>query len=139
MVMPLNEFLPLMADWYRRNGAQAEGLNSLSAAFALVEKAGGNWYESEMWRIRGELVCASDAADAGEAEACFIRALDIARARQAKSFELRAAMSVSRFWQGHGKRDEGRQVLADIYGWFTEGFDTADLIDARAMLEELSR
>jgi predicted ATPase len=74
-----------------------------------------------------------------EAEACFQRALDIARRQQAKSFELRAALSLSRLWQGQSKRQEARDLLAPIYGWFDEGFDTADLQAGKALLEELSR
>ena len=74
-----------------------------------------------------------------EAETCLCRALDVARHQQAKSLELRAAMSLSRLWQQQGKRTEAYQVLASIYGWFTEGFDTADLQEAKALLEELGR
>ena len=74
----------------------------------------------------------------GEAEECFRQALDIARRQQAKSLELRAAMSLSRLWQQQGKQEEARQMLADIYGWFTEGFDTADLQEAKTLLEELA-
>jgi predicted ATPase len=75
---------------------------------------------------------------AQEAEACFHQTLDVARRQQAKSWELRAATSLSCLWQCQGKRDEARQLLADIYGWFTEGFDTADLQEAKALLEELA-
>ena len=75
--------------------------------------------------------------DAPQAEACFQQALDVARRQQAKSLELRAAMSLSRLWQQQGKRAEARELLAPIYGWFTEGFDTADLQEAKALLEEL--
>jgi predicted ATPase len=74
----------------------------------------------------------------GEAEACFLKAIDIARKQQAKSLELRAATSLARLWQKQGKRKQARKLLADIYGWFTEGFDTADLKEAKALLEELS-
>jgi predicted ATPase len=74
----------------------------------------------------------------GEAEICFRQALDTARRQQAKSLELRAAMSLSRLWQQQGKREDARQMLADIYGWFTEGFDTADLQEAKALVEELA-
>ena len=73
-----------------------------------------------------------------EAEACFLKAIEIARRQQAKSLELRATMSLARLWLRHGKSKEARKMLAEIYGWFTEGFDTADLKDAKAMLEELS-
>jgi predicted ATPase len=76
--------------------------------------------------------------DVPQAEVCFQRALDVARRQQAKALELRAAMSLSRLWQRRGKREEARQVLAEVYGWFTEGFDTPDLQEAKALLEELS-
>ena len=76
--------------------------------------------------------------DAAQAEACFHQALDVARQQQAKSFELRAATSLARLWQRQGKRTEARELLAPIYSWFTEGFDTADLQEAKALLEELA-
>ena len=86
----------------------------------------------------GKLVFARSPEDYAETESCFQQAIDIARHQQAKSLELRAAMSLSRLWQQQGKRQEARQLLAPIYGWFTEGFDTADLQEAKALLEELS-
>ena len=95
-------------------------------------------YEAELYRLKGELLLARAAADHTEAETCFRQALDIARRQQAKAFELRAAMSLSRLWQRQGKRDAARQMLAEVYGWFTEGFDTADLQEAKALLEALT-
>src|SRR5207342_2185886 len=91
----------------------------------------------EAYRLQGELLLRQATPDAAQVEASFREALDIARRQQAKSWELRAAMSLSRLWQQQGKRDEARQLLAPIYGWFTEGFDTADLQEAKALLEEL--
>jgi predicted ATPase len=91
----------------------------------------------ELYRVKGELLLRQRIPDAPEAETCFRQALDIARRQQAKSLELRAAMSLARLWQRHGKRAEARELLAPIYGWFTEGFDTADLKDAKALLHEL--
>jgi predicted ATPase len=99
-----------------------------------------------LYRLKGELLLQSAGqmrASGGpsvesEAEACFRRAIDIARRQEAKAFELRPAMSLSRLWQRQGKRAEARQLLADVYGWFTEGFDTADLQEAKALLEELA-
>jgi predicted ATPase len=93
-------------------------------------------------RLQGELTLqvrdqGPESGAQSQAEKCFQKALDIARHQEAKSFELRAAMSLSRLWQQQGKRDEARELLAEIYGWFTEGFDTADLKDAKALLEEL--
>jgi predicted ATPase len=95
-------------------------------------------YEAELYRLQGELLLARSAEQYAEAETCFCQALDIALHQQAKSWELRAAMSLSRLWQRQGKRDEARELLAPIYGWFTEGFDTADLQEAKALLAELS-
>ena|SRR5215211_8049962 len=94
-----------------------------------------NWL---LHRLKGELLLQQDAGSGDEAETCFCQALDVARCQQAKSLELRAAMSLARLWQRQGKRDEARQLLADVYGWFTEGFDTADLREAKTLLEELA-
>jgi predicted ATPase len=95
-------------------------------------------YEAEVYRLRGELLLQQSAAQQGEAEEHFHQALTVARRQQAKSWELRAAMSLSRLWQQQGKRTEAYELLAPIYGWFTEGFDTADLQEARALLEALT-
>src|SRR5207249_5619041 len=92
---------------------------------------------TEGYRLQGEFLLRQVAPDAAQAEVYFQQALAIARRQQAKSWELRAAMSLSRLWQRQGKRDEARELLAPIYGWFTEGFDTADLQEAKALLEEL--
>jgi predicted ATPase len=105
----------------------------------LVETTGERWYEAELYRLRGELLLQHAIAESEEAEACFQQALTIAHRQQAKSWELRAAMSLSRLWQQQGKRAAAHELLAPIYGWFTEGFDTADLQEAKALLEELSR
>jgi predicted ATPase len=86
---------------------------------------------------RGELLLQQSEDNQADAETCFHHALDIARSQQAKSFELRAAMSLTHLWQQQGKRQEAYDLLAPIYGWFTEGFDTADLKDAKALLDEL--
>jgi predicted ATPase len=91
-----------------------------------------------MYRLQGEFLLCHAIPDAAQSEACFQQALAIARRQQAKSWELRAATSLSRLWQRQGKRDEARELLAPIYGWFTEGFDTADLQEAKALLEELT-
>jgi predicted ATPase len=103
-----------------------------------VETTEERWYEAELYRLRGELLLQHTMAEPGEAEACFQHALTIARHQHATSWELRAATSLSRLWQQQGKRDAARQLLAPIYGWFTEGFDTADLREARTLLEELT-
>jgi predicted ATPase len=99
---------------------------------------GGRFYEAELYRINGELLLRQAVPDEDQAETCFERAVDVARSQSAKSWELRAAMSLSRLWQRQGKREEARQLLARIYGSFTEGFDTADLKNAKALLDELA-
>ncbi len=131
-------FLALLAEAYGGIGQIEKGLHVLAEALAAAEKTGGRFYEAELYRLKGELLVAYAAEPNAEAEACFHQALDIARRQQAKSLELRAAMSLSRLWQQQGKRDEPRQLLAPIYGWFTEGFDTADLQEAKALLDEWS-
>jgi predicted ATPase/class 3 adenylate cyclase len=131
-------FLPLLAGAYGGIGQSEEGLNVLAEALAAVEKTGGRFYEAELYRLRGELLLARSAEHHTEAETCFRQGLNIARRQQAKSWELRAAMSLSRLWQQQGKQADARELLAPIYGWFTEGFDTADLQEAQALLEELS-
>ena len=92
-------------------------------------------YEAEMYRLKGELLLQRD--NLREAEACFLKAIEISRRQQAKSLELRAATSLARLWQQQDKREDARQMLAEIYDWFTEGFDTKDLQEAKALLEEL--
>jgi predicted ATPase len=106
--------------------------------FPRVGLTKGRSYESELDRLSGELRLAQCSEDRAAAEACYSQALDIARQQQAKSWELPSAMSLSRLWQQQGKRDEAHALLAPIYGWFPEGFETADLQEAKALLEELS-
>ena len=102
-----------------------------------VDRSGFRCLEAEIYRLTGALLLQQAISNAPQAEAHFEQALEVARRQQAKSYELRAAMSLSRLWQHQGKRDEARELLAPIYGWFTEGFDTADFQDAKALLEEL--
>jgi predicted ATPase len=113
------------------------GLSLLAEARAAVEQTGARLWEAEVQRLTGELLLRQAVPDEEQAAACFQQALDVARRQQAKSLELRAAMSLARLWQYQGKRDAARQALAEVYGWFTEGFDTADLQEARALLEAL--
>jgi predicted ATPase len=134
-------YLALLAEAYGKAGQAEQGLTVLAEALAIVERTGEHWWEAESYRLKGELLL----AQAGEerpavkaAEDCFQQALAMARRQQAKSLELRAAMSLARLWQHQEKRAEARQLLAEIYGWFTEGFDTADLQEAKALLEELA-
>jgi predicted ATPase len=114
-----------------------DGLQALAEAHTLVEQHEERWWEAEIARLRGVLLLRQPGTPQGEAEAWLQRALDVARRQQAKSLELRAAMSLCRLWQQQGKRDEAHALLAPIYGWFTEGFDTADLQEAKALLGEL--
>ena len=104
---------------------------------AAVETAKERWCEAEVNRIAGEIALLSPEPDAARAEEYFERALAIARAQQAKSWELRAAMSMARLWRDQGRRDEARDLIAPLYGWFTEGFDTRDLKEAKVLLDEL--
>ncbi|MBI3045714.1 MAG: AAA family ATPase [Betaproteobacteria bacterium] len=136
--------LALLSDSYGKAGQIEEGLTVLAEALDFVQKTGERFYEAELHRLRGELLLKSTSQGPAsrderffEAETSFHQALDIARRQSAKSLELRATMSLSRLWQGQGKREEARQRLAEVYGWFTEGFDTADLKEAKALLEEL--
>ena len=103
-----------------------------------IENAKERWYEAEVHRTAGEVALKSPKRDAAKAEAHFERALAVARQQQAKSWELRAAMSMARLWRDQGKRDEARELLAPVYGWFTEGFDTLDLKEAKALLDALA-
>ena len=103
-----------------------------------MDRSNCRYYEAELHRRKGELLLMESVPATVQAEASFQNALTVARRQSAKSWELRAAMSLSRLWQRQGKRDEARKLLAEIYGWFTEGFETADLREARTLLEELS-
>ena len=105
----------------------------MTAAEAAKQKV----YEAEVHRTAGEIALKDSDPDEAKAQAYFERALQIARQQQAKSWELRAAMSMARLWRSQGKRDEARDLLAPVYGWFTEGFDTLDLKEAKALLNEL--
>jgi predicted ATPase len=102
-----------------------------------VETTKERWYEAEINRIKGEIALKLPQLGPSEAEACFGRAFTVARAQQAKSWELRAAMSMARLWRGQGMQEKARALLATIYGWFTEGLDSPDLKQARALLVEL--
>jgi predicted ATPase len=131
-------FLALLAEAYGGIGQIEEGLHVLAEALTAVEHTGGRFYEAELQRLKGELLRARAAEPDTEAETCFRQALDVARRQQAKSLELRAAMSLARLWQQQGRRQQAYDLLAPIYGWFTEGFDTADLQEAKALLETLA-
>jgi TOMM system kinase/cyclase fusion protein len=130
-------YLTLLAEACMQGGQTAEGLHTLAKALAMADKNGDHFRKAEIHRLTGDLLLQQTIADISQAESCFHQALVVARHQQAKSLELRAAMSLSRLWWHQGKRAEAHEVLAPIYGWFTEGFDTADLQEAEALLEEL--
>ena len=146
-------WLALLAEGYGKGGQVDAGLQTLDECFVAVANTGECWWEAELYRLKGELLLQSRGSDpqsailaqvAGsrtldaEAETSFLQALTLARCREAKALELRAALSLGRLWQCQGKSREARELLAPIYGWFTEGFDTTDLREAKALLDELS-
>jgi predicted ATPase len=131
-------YLALLAEACGRTGQASEGLTLLAEALAQGHKTGESWTAAELHRLKGELLLLVSDDNHTEAEGWFHQALAIARRQQAKALELRAAMSLSRLWQQQGKRAEARELLASIYGWFTEGFDTADLQEAKVLLEVLT-
>jgi predicted ATPase len=130
--------LALLAEACGRGGDFAEGLAVLARALTAVEETGIHIYEPEMYRLKGEFLLALDPANPAEVEASFRQAVAIARRHQAKSLELRATMSLARLWQRQGRRDEARAALAAVYGTYTEGFTTPDLVDAAALLNRLA-
>jgi predicted ATPase len=132
-------WLGLLAEAYGYRGQTEEGLTLLAEALAVVDDTGQRFYTAELYRLKGELQLRHAAHVEQQAEECFRQALAIARQQQAKSWELRAATSLSRLWQRQGKSDEARQLLAPVYGWFREGFDTPDLQEAKMLLDELTR
>jgi predicted ATPase/class 3 adenylate cyclase len=152
----LTYFLTLLAEAYGKMGQAEEGLTTLAEALTLVDKTGERYYEAELYRLYGELSLragetakrrtgeGSDVAPSPDLpialsspEACFHKAIDIARRQSAKSLELRATVSLSQLWQQQGKQKEAHEMLSEVYDWFTEGFDTKDLQEAKALLDEL--
>ena len=111
-------------------------MTTLEEAQSWVDNGGDRIFEAEVYRLKGEFLLSSISDNQHEAESCFQEALNVSRRQQAKLHELRAAMSMSRLWQSQGKRKEARDFLSDIYGWFTEGFDSLHLKDAKALLDE---
>jgi predicted ATPase len=132
-------FLAMLAEGYAKVGKHKEGIAILEEALAAVDKTGERFYEAELYRLKGGLVLKLDKHHWLEAETCFQRGLEIARKQTAKSLELRGTTSLARLLAHQGRRDEARTMLAEIYNWFTEGFDTADLKEAKALLDELSQ
>jgi predicted ATPase/DNA-binding winged helix-turn-helix (wHTH) protein len=136
--LAMSFYLTQLAEAYGRVGQIEQGLHLLAEARAMVDKTAERYHEAELHRLHGELLRRQAVPDMQMAEACFLHALAIARRQEAKSLELRAVMSLSRLWERQGKGEEARQILAEIYGWFTEGFDTADLQEARELLARLA-
>ena len=131
-------YLALLAEAYGHSGQVEKGLHLLEKAFADMQQTGEHFWEAEQHRLQAELLLAHSTADQTTAAAYLHQALEVARRQQAKSLELRAATSLARLWQSQGKRSEAYDLLAPVYGWFTEGFDTADLKDAAVLLDELA-
>jgi predicted ATPase len=132
-------YLSLLAEAYGHVGQTAAGLSAIAEALAFVHTTGERIWEAELYRLQGELLSlGQEEQERGRVEECFRQALEVARYQQAKSLELRAAMSLARLWQRQGKRQEAYDLLAPLYGWFTEGFDTADLQETKALLTELA-
>jgi predicted ATPase len=136
-VSVLSTYLGGLAEGYGGSGQAQEGLSLLAEALAHVGTTGERYWEAELHRLRGALLLQQAMLDAHHAESCFQHALAVARDQQAKSLELRAATSLARLWQRQDKRQQAYALLVPVYHWFTEGFDTADLQQAKALLEEL--
>jgi class 3 adenylate cyclase/predicted ATPase len=130
-------YLAQLATAHAKTGRPEDALGQLAEALALTERSGVRWFEAELHRRRGELLLTAHPGAEAEAEATFRHAIAIARQQEAKLWELRSAISLAQLWRGQDKCDEARGVLAQVYGWFSEGFDTPDLRQGKALLEEL--
>ena len=128
--------LTLLAEACSRLGRTTEGLSYLTEAEQIIETTNDAFHEAELHRVRGDLLNAN--GDVAGAERSYQQAIAVAKRQSAKMFELRAATSLARLWRDQGKRDEARELLAPVYGWFTEGFDTLDLKEAKSLLDELA-
>ncbi|MEW5961336.1 MAG: hypothetical protein AB1801_26740, partial [Chloroflexota bacterium] len=145
--------LPLvgLAEAYGKTGQIEAGLTALAEVLTLAHCTGERFYEAEIHRLRGELLLKVEGGrpllkveggrlkDEESPEACFLKAIEVARRQEARSLELRATVSLGRLWQSQGKREEARRMLAEIYGWFSEGFETVDLKEVKMLLAELSK
>ena len=127
-----------LARAYAELGQFDDAWRCIGEAMTAIETTKERWCEAEVNRVAGEIALKSPEPDTAKAEAYFERALAVARQQQAKSWELRAAMSLARLWRDQGKVQQARELLAPVYGWFTEGFDTRDLKEAKALLDELA-
>ena len=131
-------FHSTLAEALGRVGRVDEALGLLDARGAIADNGGETWFQAEIHRLRGELILARSATDRDEAQAAFNQALQLASTQSAKLLELRAAISLARLWGENKKKAEACEILSPVYGWFTEGFDTPDLQDAKVLLDELS-
>ena len=131
-------FLSNLTRAYAELGKFDDACRCIGEAMSTIETTKEKWCEAEVNRIAGEIALRSPEPDAAKAQKYFERALAVARQQQAKSWELRAAMSLARLWRDQAKLQQARELLAPVYGWFTEGFDTRDVKDAKTLLEELS-
>ena len=129
--------LALLAEGYHKAGQYDKGLSLITEALGTVERTGERWHETELHWLKGTLLLAGSSQNEVEAEARFRQAIAVAQVQGAKSMELRAATSLARLWSKQGKGIEACSLLAPLYGWFTEGFDTADLKEAKVLLDEL--
>jgi predicted ATPase len=132
-------FLGLLAEASGVGGHPDEGLAALAEARAVMDTTEARVYAAELYRLTGALLLQQAVPDAAQAETCFHQALAVARHQQAKSWELRAATSLARLWQSQDKRQDAYALLAPVYEWFTEGFDTADLQEAKGLLDALAQ
>jgi predicted ATPase len=134
--------VPLLLTWLADICGQAgeveEGLRALTEALSVIETTGERVAEAELYRLKGELLLQQSPDNQSEAESCFHKAISVAQSQHAKSWELRAATSLAKLWQSQNKRQAAYDLMAPVYGWFTEGFDTADLQDAKTVLDALS-
>jgi predicted ATPase len=131
-------YLCILSSAYSEIGRFDEARRCIGEAMTAVETTKERWCEAEVNRVAGEIALMSPEQDAAKAERSFERAVAVARAQQARSFELRAAMSLARLWRGQGKPQQAHELLTPVYGWFTEGFDTGDLKEAKVLLQELA-
>ena len=131
-------YLGMLGEAYTQAGRFEDAFAALNEALAVVDKNDDRFHEAELHRLKGELLLAATADQGVEAEACFQRAIDIARRQHSKAWELRATVSLARLWQRQGRTDDARAALAVVYGTYTEGFTTPDLVDARALLDSLA-
>ena len=127
-----------MAEALAQTGAIPEGLKAVADALEIADASGQNWADAELYRLRGALLIGIPSPDKAEAEACFRKALAIARKQGSRGFELRAAVNLARLYGEQGRCAEARELLTPVYGWYTEGFDAADLKEAGALLDELA-